>query len=105
MLSWTVGAGGGPGTRKFTLAGTVMFGQLIVGGVVSGMATANTVPFNSVICGVLVLSNTTWNRPPETVPSRLSCGFLMGAAPPLLNTLSHWLPLKNFSTSAASAPP
>ena len=40
-----------------------------VGGAVSGMATANTVPFNSVILGALVLSNNTWNRPPETVPS------------------------------------
>ena len=72
------------------------------GAVVSGTATANTVPLSSVIMGVLVLSNTTWKRPPEMVPSRSSCVFLMGAVPPLLNTAIHWLPLKNLRASPAS---
>jgi hypothetical protein len=62
-----------------------------------------TVPLNSVILEVLVLSKTTLKRPPpDTVPSRLSVVFLTGTAPPLLRTATQ-LPLLKYVSSLVSS--
>ena len=72
------------------------------GGVVS---SANAVPVNCVIPGVLLSSNKIVKRPPDTVPSRLSAVSLFGGVPPLFSTALQRVPVKYCSLRMVSAVP
>src|SRR5262245_45616407 len=79
---------------------------VVAGGVASATSTiANTVPPRSVTSGTLLPSSITANRPPETVPSRLSVVSFAGGAPPDPTTGAHAAPVQYWSCSPASAAP
>ena len=59
-----------------------------------GTVTVMTVPVSWVIAGVLVVSNETEKRPPETVLSKLSVVSFAGLVFPLLRTGAQAEPLK-----------
>lgn len=75
----------------------------LITGVVS--ARANTVPASSVIFRVPVSSKVTVNRPPDTVPSRLSVVSFNGLVSPLLFTGIQVVPLSQASRSEDSSLP